>query len=108
MAISPQQARYNEQMRRKHDLSFPVLSDRGNRWAEEAGLVYELPDDLKEVYRGFGGDLTRFNGDDSWSLPMPARYVVRPNGVVAHADVHPDYTRRPEPKETLDRVKALG
>ena len=107
MAISPQQARYSEQIRKKHDLSFPVLSDPGNRWATRAGLVYELPDDLKELYRGFGGDLTRFNGDGSWTLPMPARYVVRPDGVVAHADVHADYTRRPEPAETLGRVRDL-
>jgi len=107
VAISPQQLKYNEQMRKKHELSFPVLSDPGNDWSRNAGLVYELPDDLKEVYLGFGGDLSRFNGDDSWTLPMPARYVVRPDGVIAHADVHPDYTQRPEPAETLARVKNL-
>lgn len=107
MAISPQQAQYSKQMRKKHELSFPVLSDPGNQWAMAAGLVYELPDDLKQVYLGFGGDLTRFNGDDSWTLPMPARYVVQTDGVVAHADVHPDYTHRPEPAETLARVRDL-
>jgi len=94
-------------MRKKHELSFPVLSDPGNAVARELGLVFELPDDLKAVYLGFGGDLSRFNGDDSWTLPMPARYVVRPDGVMAHADVHPDYTERPEPAETLARVQAL-
>lgn len=107
MAISPQRPRYSEQIRKKHELSFPVLSDPGNEWAQKAGLAYELPDDLKELYLGFGGDLTRFNGDDSWTLPMPARYVVQRDGVIAHADVHPDYTRRPEPAETLARVKNL-
>jgi len=107
VAISPQQPHYSRQVENKHGLSFPVLSDSGNATAKRFGLVYELPEDLKEIYLGFGGDLSRFNGDDSWTLPMPARYVVRPDGVIADADVHPDYTTRPEPAETLEQVRRL-
>lgn len=107
MAVSPQLPKYSEQIRNKHDLSFPVLSDAGNAVARELGLVFELSEDLKEIYLGFGADLSRFHGDDSWTLPMPGRYVVRPQGVIAHADVHPDYTRRPEPAQTLAQVRAM-
>lgn len=107
MALSPQLPKYNGQMVSKHDLSFPVLSDHRNRVAERFGLVWEMPEDLQEIYRGFGGDLTRFNGEDSWTLPMPARYVIRSDGCIAHTDVHPDYTTRPEPEETLERVREV-
>jgi peroxiredoxin len=66
-----------------------------------------LPDDLKAVYLGFGIDLAVRNGEASWTLPMPGRFVVDRAGIVRAADVDPDYERRPEPQKTVDDVKAL-
>ena len=39
------------------------------------GLAFTLPDDLRQVYLGFGNDLAVSNGDPSWQLPVPARFV---------------------------------
>jgi hypothetical protein len=46
-------------------------------------------------------DLPAFNGDPSWTLPMPARFVIAPYGTIVCAEVNPDYTRRPEPEAML-------
>ena len=35
---------------------------------------------LREVQKALGADLTQFNGEDSWTLPMPARYVIAQDG----------------------------
>lgn len=82
--------------------------DRGNETARRFGLVFTLPDDLRQLYRTFGIDLEKANGDASWTLPMPARYVVDRGGIVRAADVHPDYTRRTEPAETVAALRALA
>jgi len=37
----------------------------------------------------FKNDLSRINGDPSWTVPMPGRYVIGTNGVVAYAEVNP-------------------
>ncbi|MBV9757485.1 MAG: AhpC/TSA family protein, partial [Alphaproteobacteria bacterium] len=66
-----------------------------------------LPDDLIEVYKSFGVDLEKFNGDDSWRLSMPARIVIRRGGIVASAEADPDYTHRPEPEATLGVLRSL-
>ena len=108
VAISPQQEKYSKQIKSKHDLDFDILIDEGNKSAEEFGLKFALPDYLIEVYKGFGTDLGRFNGDPSWTLPMPARYVVNGNGIVAAADFDPDYTHRPEPQKTIEDLKKLS
>ena len=107
MAISPQLVKYSKQMKSKHELEFDILSDEGNTVADEFGLKFAYPDYLIETYKGFGTDLERFNGDDSWTLPMPARYVVGQDGIVKAADVHPDYTKRPEPSKTVDDLRKL-
>jgi peroxiredoxin len=84
-----------------------MLRDQGNKVAAQYGLVFKLPDDLKQIYVKFGIDLARANGDDSWTLPMPARFVVDHAGIIRAADADPDYTRRPEPARTLEVLRAL-
>ena len=107
IAISPQSETFNREIADRHKLAFDVLSDPGNRVASQFGLTFTLPQDLREVYGGFGIDLKKYNGDDSWTLPMPARFVIDSTGIVRAADVNPDYTVRSEPEETLGMLKSL-
>lgn len=95
-------------MAEKNHLGFDLLRDEGNAFAAKLGLVFQLPADLREVYSTFGVDLKRFNGDDSWTLPMPGRFVIDREGIVRNADVDPDYTIRPEPSETVANLKKLS
>jgi len=76
--------------------------------AARFGLRFRLPDYLIELYRDtFKNDLSHTNGDSSWTLPMPARYVISTDGVIGYAEVNPDYTRRPDPEELLPVLSAL-
>ena len=38
---------------------------------------------------------------------MPARYVIDRGGVIAYAEVNPDYTQRPDPSELLPVLDRL-
>ena len=104
--ISPQLEKYSKQIVKKHQLSFNVLSDKGNQVASLFGLTFSLPSDLRELYASFGIDLERFNGDDLWSLPMPARFIVDQKGKIINSEVNPDYTQRPEPSEIVEILKS--
>ena len=84
-----------------------MLRDFGHRVAESYGLVFTLPDDLREIYVKFGIDLARGNGDGTWRLPVPARFVIDRQGIVRTVDADPDYTRRPEPAETVKTLERL-
>lgn len=108
VAVTPQPPEASRPLVERHKLSFDLLSDRGNEYAAKLGLRFALPDDLKQVYLGFGNDLAARNGEDSWTLPMPGRFVIDRAGIVRVADVDPDYRYRPEPDKTVNDVKALG
>ena len=69
--------------------------------------TYRLPDDLIDVYKKLGVDLPRFNGDESWRLSIPARIVIRPDGIIAAVEADPDYTHRPEVEPTIDVLRKL-
>lgn len=85
-----------------------LLSDPGNQVARTFSLVYKLPEDLRRVYLGFGVDLRRYNGDDSWTLPMPARFVIDQSRTIRSAEVNADYTVRPEPEETIKVLRCMN
>ena len=91
----------------RHKLTFSILTDHDNKVGEAYGLAFRLPDDLIAVYKANGIDLGKFNGEQSWRLSIPARIVIRRDGVVASAEADPDYTRRPEAQETLAVLRAL-
>ena len=101
VAISPQIAVNSLKSMRNNQLEFPILSDPHNDVAMAFGLRYTLPNYLVELYKNLKNQLPAFNGDDSWTLPIPARYVVAPDGTIVYAEVNPDYTHRPEPEELL-------
>jgi peroxiredoxin len=108
VAITPQLAEASRSLIEKQRISFDLLSDPGNAYAAKLGLRFTLPDDLKGVYLSFGNDLAVRNGEGSWTLPMPGRFVIDRGGIVRAADVDPDYEHRPEPQKTIDDVKALA
>ncbi len=108
IAVSPQRAGPLEALRAERRLTFPVLVDAGNRVAELFGIRHVLPEDVREVYISFGIDLPKENGDRSWSLPMPARYVLDGSGVIRSVAADPDYTVRPEAEETLAALDAIS
>ena len=89
-------------------LPFELLRDFGNQVAEAYGLVFTLPDDLRTIYTKFGIDLALGNGDGTWRLPVPARFVIDRAGIIRSANADPDYTRRPEPAHTVAALKALA
>jgi peroxiredoxin len=107
IVLSPQLPEFTQKGASAQKLMFPILTDHGNIVGEAYGLAFRLPDDLIEVYNKLGVDLPRFNGDDSWRLSMPARLVIGDDGIVAYAEVDPDYTHRPEVEPMIDVLRNL-
>jgi len=87
--------------------SFAVLIDRGNGVARQYGLVHGFPPELRALYLQFGIDLAAHNEDDSWTLPLPATFVIDRHGIIRSADVRVDYRNRAEPAQTIAVLKQL-
>lgn len=107
VSISPQLPDNSLSTAEKLALEFEVLSDVGNKAASDFGLVFKLSDTMQEIYRNFGIDVVTANGDQSFELPIPATYVVAPNGIVAFAFVAADYTTRLDPETIIAELRKL-
>ena len=105
--ISPELPERTADMAAKQKLTYPIVWDELSSVAEAFGLAFALPDDLKGVYLGFGNDLAVRNGDPSWRLPVPSRFVIDALGIVRFVQADPDYTHRPEPETTLEALRKI-
>ena len=105
--ISPELPERTADMAAKQKLTYPIVWDEMSSVAQAFGLAFALPDDLKGVYLGFGNDLAVRNGDPSWRLPVPSRFVIDALGIVRFVQADPDYTHRPEPETTLEALRKI-
>src|SRR4051812_900381 len=107
VVVGPQTERQSDFMVGHHGLPFPVLSDPGNKIAEQFGIVYALPEYLRAYYRSILVNIPFVNGDESWRLPLPATYVIARDRNVVFAEAHADFRVRPEPEEALPLVSRV-
>jgi len=107
LAISPQLEKYGRTVHRKLNLAFDIVTDLHLKTAEQFGLVFVLPDYLRDLYAAFGSRLDAFHDESEYRLPMPARYLIDSSGVIRAADVNADYTIRPEPSDTVKLLRGL-
>jgi peroxiredoxin len=107
VVVTPELERYTRALHKKLNLTFDILTDLHLQIAEQFGLVFTLPDYLRELYKSFGSTLDRFHDESEYRLTIPARYVVDKHGIIRAADVNADYTIRSEPSETLRQLRAL-
>ena len=107
--ITPQSARDATPYLSQHPVPFAVLVDPNAEVTESFGLAYDLPNNLRDLHRNvFQNDLSNVNAGTTWRLPIPARYVVQPDGFISSAEVSADYRYRPEPDVTISILEALA
>jgi len=107
VGVSPETADTSLTTIEKHNLPFEVLSDVGNKIAQQYGLVMTVYDELRPLYEQWGIDLPAANGDNSYQLPLPATYIIKQDGTVHASYVNKDYTSRMEPNDILAALESL-
>ena len=104
VAISPQTVRQNEFAVTQHLLPFPLLRDEGAAVAAAFGSAYTVPESMQGHYRSILVNIPFINGESSWRLPVPATFVIGPDGVILWSRGHADFRVQPDP---ADAIKAL-
>lgn len=107
VAITPETPDNSLSTSEKNELEFVVLSDAGNAVAKKYGVVFKLPAKVSPIYKQFGIDLAKSNGDDSEELPLAATYVIDSTGTIRYAFLDANYTKRAEPAEVVEALKSL-
>ena len=91
----------------KNELSFPVLSNPGNKVTREFGLLITLPEQLRPLYEDFNIDLPETHGDKTFELPVPATFIIDSNGVIKGGFLNADYKQRIDTSDIADVLNEI-
>jgi peroxiredoxin len=95
IGIVPERQEYAVEFKNDGQATFPILTDMDNGYAMSLNLAVWVGEELRQFMRDqLGNDIPRFQGNDSWILPIPATFVVGRDGIVAARFVDPDYRKR--------------
>lgn len=94
VAILPDRQPYAGALRDFAGCRFPFLTDPDNGYAMTLNLVFWVGDTMARMIAGIGNDVPRYQGNDSWLLPIPATFVIGRDGVVRERFLDPDYRTR--------------
>lgn len=101
VAISPQTPDATSLTASAQELTFPVLSDVGNKVARQYGLAYRVGADVADTLRSVGIDLAAHNGTEDDELPLTATFVINTDQTIIWAKVLANFKDRPDPATIL-------
>lgn len=104
VCISPMLPDGTQYMATKLHLGFPVVSDLGNKTAHAFRIAFEIHPDIRESMAKWGEDLPKFNGDETWELPLAATYIIDKNRRIAWSFLDNDPGVRAEPEDILANI----
>jgi peroxiredoxin len=111
VAIVPERVKFAAALKADAGLRYPVLCDMDNGYALSINLAIYVGDELQTLMGASGRDLPRYQGNDSWILPIPATFVVGRDGRVVARFIDPDYRKRMAEEDlmaALRQAKAQG
>ena len=108
VAITPDTGGAFAAVKRDNRLGFEILSDLDYGLELLFGIVFKLPDAIRNIYLRLGINLGARHGNrHAWLLPIPATYIVDRRGIITHANVDPDFRRRMEPSEIIAALNRM-
>lgn len=107
VAVSPELPDNSMTTKEKNQLSFEVLFDNHNELARRLGLVFALDESLRTIYKDYGIDIPKQNGDYSYEMPIPATFVINNDKEVVYMFKDADYQKRANNEDIIMALKNL-
>jgi len=104
-AIIPDRQPFASELKEDSRADFPVLIDMDNGYAMSLGLAFWVGDEMKREMIGADYDIAKFQGNESWLLPIPATFVIGRTGEITARFIDPDYRKRMTVEELLAALR---
>ncbi len=104
-AVIPDRQPFASELKQDLHADFPVLIDLDNGYAMSLGLAFWVGDEMKREMIGADYDIEKYQGNQSWLLPIPATFVIARTGKVTARFIDPDYRKRMTVEEMLAALR---
>lgn len=105
IAITPEVARFAGQMKDEAHAPFPVLTDLDNGYAMSLNLAFWVGEEMRALMTAGGFIPSVGQHNDAWFLPIPATFVVGPDGRIKNRFIDPDYRKRMQIEDLIASLR---
>lgn len=106
LAVSPDRPELLRESIAKHELQYTLLSDSPMKLTKAFGLAFKVDKSTLEKYRSMDIYLEKDSGYDHHLLPVPAVYLINPDGMITFQYVNPNYKTRINSEVLLTAAEA--
>ena len=108
IAVSPDKPESMQDSIEKNKITeYKLYSDSKLNLAKEMGLAFKVDENTITAYEEYGIDLVEASGENHYSLPVPAVYIIDRNGEVQYRFYEPNYKVRLEENKLLKELDKL-
>jgi peroxiredoxin len=104
--ITPETAKFNQALKQDAHATYPILTDLDSGYALELQLAIQINDEKRIAMTAAGWDISKYQDNNNWTLPIPATFVLDRDGRVKARFVDPDYRKRMEIDELVAAVES--
>jgi peroxiredoxin len=94
VGVTPQTDENIQKTADRHHISFSMLHDKDYTIMKAYNVDYKLSEEQMATFQKYHVDLTKFNGNTDYILPVPATYIINKKGKIIYAQFNKDYTVR--------------
>jgi peroxiredoxin len=107
VAITPESRKFASRLNVDTRGAFPILADLDNGYALTVNLAIWVDQEMSSLIAGAGWDIPTYQGNDAWTLPIPAVFVLDRSGVIVARHVNPDYRERADIEEVIASLRSM-
>jgi peroxiredoxin len=108
LALTPETGGLALTMKTYHKARFEVLCDVDFGVGLAAGVVFKIPKLYRARCEASGINFPQRHGNAAWCLPLPATFIVTPDGNIAWRFVDVDFSHRAEPQDIIAALRGIG
>ncbi len=105
VVITPELRKFNLLLKADSGANFPILTDLDNGYALDLHMAVKMPLEKCQAMCQSGWDISTYQDNDNWILPIPATFIIGQDGIVRARYVDPDYRKRMEIDDLLAGLK---
>jgi peroxiredoxin len=107
VAITPESRKFASRLNVDTRGAFAILADLDNGYALTVNLAIWVDQEMSSLIAGAGWDIPTYQGNDAWTLPIPAVFVLDRSGVIVARHVNPDYRERADIEEVIASLRSM-
>lgn len=107
LAVSPDRPEELRESIDEQGLDYQLLSDQDMTLARSFGIAFQVDEQTRKAYDGYGIDLAAASGRSHYELPVPAVYLIDRNGMIRFVHWDEDYKQRLSGDALLDAAAEM-